>query len=289
MLEVARVRRVPLALEQLLLLLPPGAAWTQEDLRSCVASHPAWGRLVDGYVHAGVPVPDLDIAEGRLRSEAMIHEAEAAVSDHLRPAAAFVHCIGVSGSVAYGLAEPGDDLDFFVVARRGGAWLFLLLAFLGSRRAHRAGSRASPWCFNYVVEEGAADGDFGVPQGLMVAREALSVRLIKGDPFYRELLGHAEWMGAELPQLYALRTGGGEASPTPPPIGWISRLVNLLVYPAVATYLQMAALVGNHRLRRESPTGCFRTETTLHRYQLRTEHFDRLRGVYARGIPASTD
>jgi hypothetical protein len=195
----------------------------------------------------------------------------------------------MSGSVAYGMADPGDDIDFFVVTKAGGMWLFLLVAFLLSRRAHRFGSTVSSWCFNYVLEERAAERDFATPQGLLVAREALSLRLLRGEGFYRKLLGHAAWMEAELPQLYALRMNQAVPPDRSRPLGLIARAVNGAVYPFLAVYLQTVSLVRNHRLRREAPSKCFATETSFRRLQLRTEHFEELEEIYRRGSVLATD
>jgi hypothetical protein len=285
LMDVARTRRAPIAVDLLLTMLPSGRAWTSEDVQDCLAAHPAWGQMVDGYVHPGVPNPAIDLAARRARSDAMLAEAERAVAHPLGRAAELTRCIGVSGSVAYGLAESGDDLDFFVVVRRGGTWLFLLLAFLASRGAHRDGDGASPWCFNYVVEEGAIDDDLAEPRGLLVAREALSVRVIRGDPYYRQLLGRSRWIGAELPQMYRDRTCATEAPEPMPRLGWFARTVNVLVFPFVATYLQVVGLMGNRRWRTEGPSHCFATETTLHRFQLRTHHFDQLHRIYRSEAP----
>lgn len=280
LLEVAQLHRAPMTLEQIVAHLPAGATWTTSEVSSWLRENPSAGRLVAGKVLPQVEIPGPELLVRSQRSQNLRAEAEWAVSVPLRPAAWFARCIGVSGSVAYGLAEPEDDLDFFVVARAGGAWLFLLLAFLGSRRAHRRGTPAAPWCFNYVVEEGAIDFDLARPRGLLVAREALSVRVIRGAAYYRQVLTRAPWMATELPRMYAERTAGKEDPPRPHPLGWLARALNVLVFPVLATYLQLVGLVGNRRLRRESPAKCFGTETTLHRFQLRTEHFNELHRLY---------
>jgi hypothetical protein len=269
--------------EQLWKLLPPGGEWTPEDVRSCVASHPDWGRLVDDYVVAGAEVATSPVEERSRRSGALISEAEDAVRLSLEPALALTRCIGVSGSAAFGLAEPNDDLDFFVVSRTGGTWLFLLWAFLAARRAGRRGTRESLWCFNYVVEEGTVDRDFGPPGGLLVAREALSLRIVRGEAYYRYLLSRADWMAAELPRLYAQRVSSRSPPPAEPRLGLLVRAANLVIFPFLAAYVQLSALRRNHRFRRESPDRCFRAETRPGRLQLRTQEFEALREIYESG------
>jgi hypothetical protein len=289
LLEVARVHRVPLAFDHLLAMLPAGEEWSEADLQRCLDTHPSWGSVVDGYVHATNPASTHDLTSRRRRSAALVQEAVRAVNRDLGVAVELTRCIGISGSVAFGLAEPEDDLDFFVVVRDGGAWLFLLLALLRSRRLHRDGTAAAPWCFNYVVEEGAVESDFTPPQGLLVAREALSVRVLRGEGYYRSVLLRSPWMGAELPKMYAERTAELTPDRAPRPLGWATRIVNALAYPVLATYLQVVGLVGNRRLRRFAPSTCFATETGFRRFQLRTAQFDRLRRIYRAASSAPSD
>jgi hypothetical protein len=283
LLEVAELCHVPMTLEQLAGLLPSGATWTPREISSWLEEHPAAGRIVAGRVVPRLGIPDQELIDRARRSEALCAEAEWAVSSPLRAALRFSRCVGVSGSVAYGFAEPGDDLDFFVTTRQGGTWLFLLYAFLSSRfvrrRAHEPGP--SSWCFNYVIEETEAARQFAHPGGLLFAREALSVRILRGEAYYESLLRRAAWMSAELPQLYAERRPDGTGtSPGEPSLGLLARLANLVAFPLLATYLQLSGLVGNHRLRREAPAKCFSTTTTLRRFMLRSLRFEQLDRIY---------
>jgi hypothetical protein len=288
LLEVSYRCRAPMTLEQLAAHLPAGATWTADAVSSWVAGHPEEGQVVAGHVMPPVEISVPELVDRTARSQALLAEAEWAVAAPLRSAVALARCVGVSGSVAYGYAAPGDDLDFFVTARRGTTWVFLALAFLNARRVRRAG-RPRPsthWCFNYVIDEADAPGEFARPGGLLLAREALAVRVVRGDGFYRKLLLNAAWMSGELPQLYDRRVGEGEraADPEASP-RWGERLANLLAYPFLATYLQMAGLVRNHRLRREAPEKQFSTTTQLRRYMLRSVRFEELERLYQARTP----
>jgi hypothetical protein len=283
LLEVSHRCRAPMSLDQIVAHLPVGSTWTTDTVSSWIEGHPDEGKVVAGHVMPRVEIPVPELVERTSRSQALYAEAEWAVSSPLRSAAMLARCVGVSGSVAYGYAAPTDDLDFFVTARTGTTWLFLALAFFNYRRIRRKGHLPGPshWCFNYVIDERDAEAEFARPGGLLLAREALSVRVIRGDPFYRSLLLRAPWMAEELPQVYDRRLRQGETTlsdteATP----WAARLVSLLVFPALATYLQLVGLVRNHRLRREAPERQFSTTTKFRRFMLRSVRFDELERLY---------
>jgi hypothetical protein len=285
LLEVAELHRAPMSLDQLVAHLPAGAAWTADRVLSWVDGHPDSGHVVAGHVMPPGEIPVPELADRASRSEALYAEAEWAVRAPLRSAVRLTRCLGVSGSVAYGFAAPNDDLDFFVATQRGATWLFLLLAFanyrLVRRRAHSPGP--SHWCFNYVLDEVAAAQEFARPGGLLMAREALTVRMVRGDAYYRSLLRNAPWMERELPHVYAQRQGPATEAAPAASVGPLVRAVNLLVFPLLATYLQLVGLVRNHRLRRASPERQFATTTTLRRFMLRSLRFAELERVYRAG------
>ncbi len=283
LLEVAQRHRAPMSLGQLVEHLPAGTAWTTDRVVSWVDRHPDSGRVVGSHVLPAHDLPVVELADRASRSESLYAEAEWAVRAPLRTAARFTRCLGVSGSVAYGFAAPNDDLDFFVTTYRGTTWLFLLLAFanyrLVRRRAHTPGP--SHWCFNYVLDEDEATREYARPGGLLMAREALTVRMLRGDAYYCSLLQSASWMGEELPHVYAKRSEPvAEPVPAGPPGGGIARILNLLVFPLLAAYLQCTGLVHNHRLRRTAPDRQFATTTTLRRFMLRSLRFAELEQIY---------
>jgi hypothetical protein len=283
LLEVSHRCRAPMTLEQLVLHLPVGELWTAESVSSWVEGHPEEGHVVAGHVMPPDEMPVPEIVERTARSRMLYAEAEWAVAAPLRAAASLTRCIGVSGSVAYGYAAPNDDLDFFVTARRGTGWLFLAMAFLSYRKVQRGSHTPGPshWCFNYVIDERDAAAEFARPGGLLLAREALTVRVLRGDPYYRSLLLRASWMSEELPQVYDRRIRDGAATaPSESRVPWSLRVANLLVYPVLATYMQLLGLARNHRLRRDAPELQFSTTTRFRRYMLRSVRFDGLDRLY---------
>ncbi len=285
LLEVAELHRAPMSLDQLVAHLPAGASWTAERVVSWVDGHPDSGRVVAGHVMPAYEISVPELADRASRSAALYAEAEWAVRGPLGSAVRLARCLGVSGSAAYGFAAPNDDLDFFVTTRQGTTWLFLLLAFanyrLVRRRAHTPGP--SHWCFNYVIDESEAAKEFARPGGLLMAREALTVRMLRGEGYYQSLLREATWMADELPNVYAKRRGAEPEMGAPnAPAGIVARVANLLVFPLLATYLQLTGLVRNHRLRKKAPERQFGTTTSFRRFMLRSLRFAELERVYRR-------
>lgn len=242
----------------------------------------------------GPPAIDLELVSRHERANRFRAEAAEVASAVLRPVSGLLRVLGLSGSTVYGAPDPDDDLDFVVVVRRGGVWPFLLYAWAANRWKRRdrpGGSRG--WCFNLVLDEREAAREFGRPRGFLVARDALRVEALLGEAYYRQLLGSAPWIGAELPIPYERRaTRPAESPAADPPLPTVVRLANLLVYPWMATYLQLVALRESSRYRAVgAPDRAFRVVSTLGQLSVRTEKFDRLDRMWraAVGSPAPPD
>ncbi len=213
--------------------------------------------------------------------------AESFIAGPLAPAARLTRCLAITGSVAYGNPEQGDDLDFLAVVREGALWLFLAWTYLCVRlRAPREVDGPSSWCFNHVLSEVSARTDYARSRGLLFAREALMAKPLVGGAFYRELLESAPWMREELPRLYSrcleeLPKAGSASQVKAVPLAL--RAVNLLLYVPLAAYLQAQGLLRNWRFRRTGRTEeCFRTQTYLTRLAYVSDRFDRLIAAYDR-------
>jgi hypothetical protein len=275
-LHVANQMRLPMALAELASLMPSGADWSVQQVSRWLGEHPTSARVV-GELAVPPASDDQSLLAARLRrGDSLRDAAAAAVAGPLRSAAGLTRCMAVSGSAAYGFAEPGDDLDFFVIARRGATWLFLALSFLAARR-RRSGSDdgGSPWCFNFVLDEDAAREQFSRPQGFQFAREALAVRVLSGEEYYRGLLADARWMERELPRLYGTRAGS-PTSPRAAPVSLLARAANLALFPLLASYLHLTGLRRNHRLARTRPDRAYSTQTSLRQFALHSRRFDEL-------------
>jgi hypothetical protein len=277
LLGVSRRFGTGIELRELSSLLPPDGPGELPELREWLATRPALASLEGDRVYPANARP-ADLAEREDRAAAYRSAAEQLLDRHLRPVLRWVRCVGITGSTAYGVPEAGDDLDFFVVTRRGSLWVFLAYAYLAIRVRFRprVGSDRPLPCFNYVLEDAEAERDYRGARGFLFAREALTAQILRGESYYQDLLATAPWLAAEIPRLYARRSSGVPPR-SAPPAPWPIRLVNGLVFPLLATYLQLVGLRRNARARATTAgEGQFRTVVGRHRLAFVSQRFDRL-------------
>ena len=287
LVAVAGTRGAGVDLNHLVDLLPPEAPATVADLADWIRAQPELGQVVGARVFApgaSAPGGPGDPA----RRDAYLNAAELLVRSRLSPIVPQLHCLLVTGSAAFGEPSEGDDCDLFGVVRDGALWVALTWSFLALRIRGPVRTPGAPsvWCFNYVLEAGEARAEFAGSRGFLFAREALTAVPLLGEEYYRSLLATAPWLRAEAPRLFERRTGAETGPPKAGRTSWAIRLLNLLLYPPVAAYLQAVGLVRNHRLARSGRSGeRFRTITGRRRLALRSEKFDRL-AEYYRGTSA---
>lgn len=277
-------------LEELANLLPPGAPATAAEVRTWVEAHSEVGRLEDGRVFS-CGGRSRDLSARRDRGGRYLEIGRSLFERDLAFARPWLRCAAVSGSVAYGEPDEGDDIDLFVVTRTGALWLFLACAYLFLRRRGRNRLPSDPprVCLNFVMDDRQAPVQFREGQGFVFAREALTAQPILGRAYYQRLLGAARWMAAELPRLYADRAqevSPLESSRAPATVA----LANAVLFPVVAAYLHLAGLVRNRALRSQGRTeDLFRTQTELRRLVYSSQRFESLRRLAEpAGSPAAS-
>jgi hypothetical protein len=267
---------------------------TRADLVEWVERHPAVARL-EGEVVYPATGGSRRRPERRSRGEAYRKAAREFVDGPLAPLGGLARCVAVTGSTAYGEPEGQDDIDFLVITRSGSAWLYLSYVYLLLRlgRGPRLPGGPPELCFNFVQDDASAHDEFRRPQGLLVAREALSVRVMSGAEYYHGLLRSMPWLAREVPRFVADGSGRDDA-PVVVRAPWPVRLANAAIFPFLATYLQLVGLARNARFRRlGQPDRTFATRTTPSGVAFRSARFERLRARYdgpapPRGAPAPT-
>ncbi len=284
--DVAREFGTRLPISQLVELLPSEAPGDIDAVGAYLESRPELGGGVDRSTPSE-PEGRAEETERAERAARYWHEAEGVVRGPLGWLRRWVRCIGVTGSTAYGSPEPGDDIDFFVVARAGALpwWLAATYVSLRVWRARHPDLGVPRLCFNYLVDERRAPNEFGTGGGLLFAREALTARLLEGDSYYRGLLAAAPAIGQEFPRRYAARTREpGEIAASRP--SFTTRALSALVYLPLAAYLQLAGLRRNRRARREGrPSDVFRTVTGFGLFAFQSQRFEELRRRYESPVP----
>jgi poly-beta-1,6-N-acetyl-D-glucosamine synthase len=270
-------------LPELLRLLPSDGPATVPQIRDWLETRPHVARLEGELAFAPETAPTLEL-ERLERGRHYLETANALLTGPLRATASITHCVCVTGSAAYGMPRHGDDLDLFVVTRRGGLWWFLAYVYFSVRLAgwRRSGPPEATPCFNFVLDDHAALQEFSGGRGFLFAREALTAHPIHGEEYYRSLLAKAPWMREEIPRLYTEKNQGpaqsDSLSRTAPTF---VRLLSLAVFPWLAAYLQLVGLRRDRGFRRASMTDHqFRTETRWRRLAFASRKFERLRESY---------
>jgi hypothetical protein len=286
-LDVAADFGAGISIESLVDLLPNSAP-REPEIDSWIRSHVPNRLIRDGVVYpcANELLLD-DPVQRRMRAAEFLSRASDAFPRPMSESDPWLRCVAVTGSVAYGSAHPGDDLDFLVVTRHGAVWFFLGAVFLLRRLRPRAREARGPQrtCFNYVVDDAQILRDYRIPRGLLFAREALTAKVLSGDAFYRGLLGSSAWLQHEAPRLLSRWKEGGEfpSPPTSERAPWLVRLLNVPLFFVLGAYLQLAGLVRNRKLRRSgAPDLCFRTTTMPGRLTYSSRRFRRLSAAYSR-------
>jgi hypothetical protein len=284
-LRVAGAHGTGVPLRDLAELLPLDGPRSETDLADWMREHPSLGHVVGRTAFpAGSSGPGTDLDDRRARGARYWEAAEGLVAGPLRAARPLLRSLAVTGSTAYGEPEEGDDLDFLAVTRASSVWVFLTYSYLRLRLRGRPrdGSADPTPCFNYVLDETAARREFTGSRGLLFAREALTARPVLGRAFYRDLVGSAAWMEGELPRLYARWSSEpSSASPVPAPTPWPLRLLNGMLFPPVAAYLQLQCLLRNRALRRSGRGDeAFRTVAEYRGLRFVTDRFERLRHAH---------
>jgi len=194
-LAYAGLFQYPLRLEELcqrLMDVEAGEARVADRL----AAAPLRGRLAlrDGFF---MPAGCEEWADLR-RTRAQ--RTDQLLADHRRALAVvahfpFVRLAALSGACAHGNATD-DDVDVFLVTRRGRPWMVTLLLMIASKLA---GLRRS-LCVNYVVsEEGLA-----LPEhDRFTAAEITALRPLAGRETYRRFIGANPWAAAYQPNFFA--------------------------------------------------------------------------------------
>jgi hypothetical protein len=267
------------SVSELVALLPNGV--TDVGVRAWLKAHPDVAKFDEGLALPANGSLE-HRSERRTRGELYLEAARAFVDGPMAPIRPWVESIGLTGSAAYGEPQAGDDLDFLVVARSGAVWVILAYVYILVRlgRGPRLPEGFPEACFNYVLDGPAARREFERPQGFLFAREALAVRTLYGEEYYRGLLGSATWMSAVVPKLYADRSRSPPLPPAPR-APWPVRWANAVLFPILATYLQFVGAVRNRRfVERGLPERTFAVRTRMGSMALVSSRFERLRAEY---------
>lgn len=225
-------------------------------------------KMTDGLVHLRGREDWVPLRRARQR------RSRALVERHRRVLGAlarfpFVRLVALSGACARENAAD-DDVDVFLVVKRGRAWAvclcqIVLSKLLGVRRT---------LCVNYILDEAL----LALPENdLFTASEIVGLRPLAGGETYRRFVAANAWVAARYPNfLYRYREESRDvAEPSCP--HWVETLLDL----GAAPLLEAASrrLLGS-RLRRKA-CGAPGVVLTPHRLKLHTrDHRPRIDAAF---------
>ena len=197
----------------------------------------------------------------------------------------WIELAGVSGSIAYGGAKPGDDIDFFLVTREGRLWISLLLAMVAARLERLRLRDAPVYCFNRIIERPACERAFRENREPLFAREALNLVVLRGRDLYGRLLASASWMEKHFRELYAARLKAASKLSAGSRAGnhFAGSVLNAGAFLGLGPYLWLMGVARNVRLRKQGrDKECFRTIIKSDFYATESTIYDELREEYRR-------
>lgn len=178
-----------------------GEKWeiTEKDLQNIPSSQ--------GYFGIGHTIADL------VKKRAM-HERSSIKKLALARRALFllrfiptVHFLGVSGGVAAGNAEEGDDVDLFIIASHGSVWITRLLVLfvlelIGKRRTATTKNEKDLLCPNMFIDAAS----LSIESSLYAAHEILQcVPIFERNGVYRRFLTENSWISTYFPRYWEKR------------------------------------------------------------------------------------
>lgn len=284
LVAAAAANRVSVSAHELALLMPEASFASPQGFEGFLATDEALAREIS--IIGGELVPrgraDLVRAPDATTTAHRLQEAHRLAAELARMCPG-VRLVAVSGSTAYGRPRPEDDLDFFVVTSHRRAWVALSLALLLARILRGRDPRRPMYCFNRTFEVEGCEETFRVRQEPLFAREALNLRVVFGEAYYRVLLDRGAWMAAVFPFLFRSRTGSIVAPEATrrerARLFWTA--ANLVAFLVTAPYLYFAGLVRNRRFAKAGNRPAqFRTVVRSGACAYESRKYDDLREMY---------
>jgi len=124
-----------------------------------------------------------------------------------------VRLVGVTGSVAAGNADKGDDIDFFIISASGWLWttrllVTLILDLIGKRRRPDDKETKDKICLNLFVDEANLNV---FDHNLFTAYELFQLKpLVDKNNIYQKFIAANSWVKDFLPNVFPNRVYGGQ-------------------------------------------------------------------------------
>ncbi len=125
-----------------------------------------------------------------------------------------IKLIGISGSLAVGDGDKNDDIDFFIITKRGELLvtrfaILVTLQLLGLRRKRQDKNPADKICVNLLIDEARLSWD-KKKQDFYVAREIAQLKpIFDRDNTYKNFLSANQWAAEFLPNIQGINFQNG--------------------------------------------------------------------------------
>jgi len=154
--------------------------------------------------------------------------------------------ISVCGSTAYRSAKASDDIDIFLIAKKGRLWITLLKAFLMARVYKLKGKIKGinlPFCFSYVMDEEEFEKEISSNTSFFFAREALTLDILYGHEFYlkriKENKSILKLLNNLKPRIYSIKLENKGKDK------FSFKLLNELIFLLLGRYVKIKAMIKN--------------------------------------------
>jgi hypothetical protein len=194
--------------------------------------------------------------------------------------------VSVSGANSYLSARENEDIDFFCVTRTNGMWNFMLKALVLAR-IHRLANREVPeLCFSCIMDERWATWTFRSRQEPILARDALTAKLIGGRGAYHALLEDAPWMEGYFPSFYRMRLRETNVEEHRRPLNGAkgsegSAVLNSFLFYTLGSFLRMKSWALNRKFTKAARhSSVFATRIGIGYYFYESNRYRKLRTMY---------
>ena len=272
------------------MLLPPGVFASGNALEEFVSRDPSLRDELVVY-RGEITLKGLEGLADRRNEQAALNSIRVRLArsfvDRLWRLCPWLRLAAISGSAAYGRSNPSDDIDFFFVTREDRLWVTLTIAMLLAKFQRMKDRSLPTYCFNRVMDEVECAKAFGTSREPLFAREALSLRVLRGQPYYRSLLQSARWMSDFFPALYRAAdlvdgawSEGGRFRAT-----WRGSIADWIAFACLASYSSILGLWRNATLRESGKQdSMFRTIIRRGLFAYESRKYDLLQASYRRAF-----
>ena len=199
----------------------------------------------------------------------------------------YIKLIAVCGSVAYGLANESDDIDFFIVSQKNRMWLTFAKALLLARilNTEKAVNKKKPnFCLSFIADEENFGKQVVAHRDLLFARELLAAKVLAGNHFYQAVLSKTQWIKEALPVFYHSKINepnGYFALKEDPSDSFLLNLSNTVLYMLLGNYLRFKALLRNITFKKKGKAlDLFEAKITKGSCIYNSERYNELEKMY---------